>query len=236
VATAKGTAAQYFGSRYFSSGGGTIVRVVDFAHPLRTVTPTLDGDVLKVLAGADAEFTASRIARMVPEGSERGVRKVLDRLVRQGTVRTNQAGPVRMFRLNREHLAAGAIIGLSRLGAQLVEHLATAVGAWQVKPVAAAVFGSVARGEAGPDSDIDILIIRPARRSPESPVWSTQIADLQTAVTKWTGNDARVLEYGADELIASRVTRERVLRDAMHHGLFFHGSANVIRRRSRGAK
>lgn len=208
---------------------------MDFAHPLRTVTPTLDGEVLRVLAGADDDFTAARIARMVPKGSERGVRKVLDRLVRQGTVRMSQAGPVRMFALNREHLAAVAIIGLSRLGAQLVERLVTAVSAWQVKPVAAAVFGSVARGEAGPDSDVDILIIRPARRSSESPAWTSQVAELQTAVTEWTGNDARVLEYGADELTAGRVKRERVLRDAMHDGLFFHGSANVIRKRLRGA-
>jgi predicted nucleotidyltransferase len=208
---------------------------MDFAHPLRTVTPTLDGEVLKVLAGADDDFTAARIARMLPAGSERGVRKVLDRLVRQGTVRMSQAGPVRMFSLNREHLAAVAIIGLSRLRAQLVERLATAVSAWQVKPVAAAVFGSVARGEAGPDSDVDILIIRPARRSSESPAWTSQVAELQTAVAEWTGNDARVLEYGADELTAGRVKRERVLRDAMHDGLFFHGSANVIRKRLRGA-
>jgi predicted nucleotidyltransferase len=209
---------------------------MDFAHPLRAVTPTLDGDVLKVLAGADAEFTAARVARMVPEASERGVRKVLDRLVRQGTVRMNQAGPVRVFSLNREHVAADAIIGLSRLRAQLVERLTTAVSTWRVKPLAAAVFGSAARGEAGPDSDIDILVIRPARRSPDAPVWSTQIGDLQTAVTKWTGNDARVLEYGADELTAGRAMRDRVLRDAMQHGLFFHGSASAIRRRLRGAK
>lgn len=209
---------------------------MDFAHPLRAVTPTLDGDVLKVLAGADADFTAARIARMVPEASERGVRKVLDRLVRQGTVRMNQAGPVRVFSLNREHLAADAIIGLSRLRAQLVERLTTAVSTWQVKPLAAAVFGSVARAEAGPDSDIDILVIRPARRSPEGPVWSTQIGDLQTAVTKWTGNDARVLEYGADELADGRVSRDRVLRDAMENGLFFHGSTSAIRRRLREAK
>jgi predicted nucleotidyltransferase len=208
---------------------------MDFARPLRTVTPTLDGDVLTVLAGADADFTAARIAQLVPDGSERGVRKVLDRLVRQGTVRMNQAGPVRLFSLNREHLAAGAVIELSRLRLRLVERLTTAIDEWQVKPVAAAVFGSVARGEAGPDSDIDIIIVRPARRSPESPVWRTQIADLQTAVTKWTGNDARVLEYGADELTAHRLRRERVLREAVHDGLFFHGSADAIRRRSRRA-
>jgi predicted nucleotidyltransferase len=209
---------------------------MNFARPLGTVTPTLDADVLKVLAGADAEFTAARVTRMVPAASERGVRKVLDRLVRQGSVRMNSAGPVKLFSLNRDHLAADAIIGLSRLRAQLVERLDTAVSTWQVKPLAAAVFGSVARGEAGPDSDIDILIIRPARRSPDAPAWRNQIAELQTAVTNWTGNDARVLEYGADELSAGRVTRDRVLRDAMQHGLFFHGSASAIRRRMRAAK
>jgi Nucleotidyltransferase domain len=209
---------------------------MDFGQPLGTVTPTLDGDVLKVLAGADADFTAARITRMVPEASESGVRKVLDRLVRQGTVRMNRTGPVKLFSLNRDHLAAEAIIGLTRLRGQLLDRLTTAVSTWQVKPLAAAVFGSVARGDAGPDSDVDILVIRPARRSPDAPVWSTQMGDLQGAVTKWTGNDARILEYGADELAAGRTTRDRVLRDAVEHGLFFHGSASAIRKRMRGAR
>jgi predicted nucleotidyltransferase len=209
---------------------------MDFVRPLGTVTPTLDGDVLKVLAGAEADFTAARITRMVPEASEAGVRKVLDRLVRQGTVRVNLAGPVKLFSLNRDHLAADAILALSRLRAQLLERLVAEVDSWQVKPLAAAVFGSAARNEAGPDSDVDILVIRPARRSPEAPVWRTQVAELQTAVTKWTGNDARVLEYGADELVAGRVTRDRVLIDALQHGLFFHGSASAIRNRMRVAK
>jgi nucleotidyltransferase-like protein len=209
---------------------------MDFAHPLGTVTPTLDGDVLKVLAGADAEFTAARIARLIPEGSERGVRKVLDRLVREGTVRMNQSAPVRLFSLNRDHLAADAIICLSSLRVQLVERLASAVGTWSVKPVAAALFGSAARDAASPDSDVDILIIRPRGQSPGSPPWGDQIAELQAAVTRWTGNDARILEFGAEELAGAIPSREPVLREAMRDGLFVHGSASAIRKRLRQAR
>lgn len=201
---------------------------MNFRRPFETVTPTLDGDVLAVLAGADAEFTAARVARMVGDASERGVRNALDRLARQGIVHLNRTTPVKLFALNRDHLAAPWVIGLAGLRAQLLDRLERAVADWTVKPLAAALFGSVARGEAGPDSDVDVLIVRPARQDPDSGDWPQQMEALRSALTAWTGNDARLLEYGADEI--ELMPSERVVRDALRDGIFFHGSAAAVRR------
>lgn len=203
---------------------------MNFRRPFETVTPTLDGDVLAVLAGADAEFTAAQVARMVGDASERGVRNALDRLARQGIVHLNRTTPVKLFALNRDHLAAPWVIGLSGLRAQLLDRLERAVGDWTVKPLAATLFGSVARGEAGPDSDVDVLVVRPARQDPDSGDWPQQVEALRSALTAWTGNDARLLEYGADEIELLTSRRERVVREALRDGIFFHGSAAAVRR------
>jgi len=50
-------------------------------QPLAAITPTLDGDVLVVLARADAPFTAGVIQKLLGGRSYAGIRKVLDRLV-----------------------------------------------------------------------------------------------------------------------------------------------------------
>ena len=52
--------------------------------PFATVTPTLDGDVLAVLASADVTFTVSQIQRILTTVSGEGIRKVLTRLTAQG--------------------------------------------------------------------------------------------------------------------------------------------------------
>jgi predicted nucleotidyltransferase len=190
---------------------------------LRAITPTLDGDVLAVLAGADAEFTGRQVHGLVRHGSERGVRNALDRLARQGVVSTRGAGRANLYRLNREHLAAPWIEGLASMRSQLLQRLSEMVEAWAIQPVVAVVFGSVARGDASEDSDLDLLVVRPANCSADFPTWETQLAELEESATKWTGNDARILEFGAHELEA-QARSEAVLREAASEGVTFFGS------------
>ena len=48
---------------------------MDLGRPLATVTPTLDGDVLQVLATHDVSFTAGQVRRVLNNFSEEGIRK-----------------------------------------------------------------------------------------------------------------------------------------------------------------
>jgi hypothetical protein len=120
---------------------------MDFAHPLRVVSPTLDGDVLAVLAGADDEFSGRRIHRVMGHGSEPGVRKAVERLVDQGVVLRSQAGRANLYRLNRLHLAAAAIESLAAARAELTARLREAIAGWKHPPLCAVLFGSAARAE-----------------------------------------------------------------------------------------
>jgi predicted nucleotidyltransferase len=195
---------------------------MDFRRPLSVVAPTLDGDVLGVLAGADEEFTGRRIHRVLGHSSEHGVRKAADRLVEQGIVSRRQAGQAKLYSLNRSHLAAPYVEGLGSLRAQLVQRLKDLVTGWKTPPGYVFLFGSVARGEAGPESDLDLLVVRRLPTKEESPRWQDQLANLEREATVWTGNEARVIEYGKRDF-ADPAVRE-VVEEVLGEGIKIFGS------------
>lgn len=174
-------------------------------RPLGVLTPTLDGDVLGVLAAATTSFTGRQIARLLPDHSQSGVQNVLRRLVQQGIVTLTAAGSAHLYSLNRDHLAAAYVIGLRRLQDQFRQRLSTLVSEWPVPAEVVIVFGSAARGTMEPDSDIDLFVVRPP--SVDDDLWAEQTAVLTERVSAWTGNQARIVEMTAAEA-----------RDGLVHG------------------
>ena len=198
-------------------------------RPFSTVTPTLDGGVLAVLAAADATFTISQINRILTTVSGEGIRKVLTRLSAQGVVLHDQVGRTNIYRLNREHLAAQPILALATLTSTFLKRLETHLERWDEAPKYAAVFGSAATGRMTLDSDIDLFLVRVASPEPvadhnDSDVWEQQVAELTRAVTAWTGNDARVVEYTEDDLHAAAAAGEPLLADIAAQGLTVAGT------------
>lgn len=197
---------------------------MDFRRPFQVITPSLDGDVLEVLAGTTAGLTGREIERLAGR-SQDGVRKVLARLVEEGVVLQEPVGRAFRYSLNREHVAAPWIEGLAGLRAQLIGRLRERIESWEVRPSVAVLFGSAARGEAGTESDLDLLVIRPKRVDPDSDPWSGQITELASAATAWSGNDMRVLEYGEEELTRAD---EPVVREAAAEGISLYGAVETL--------
>jgi hypothetical protein len=205
---------------------------MNFHRPMEAVVPTLDADVLAVLSRADTELTGREIQRMAARGSHQGIRNAAERLTRQGVVRRRLAGSAHLYRLNREHVAAPWIEGLANLPEQVIDRLRNTIGAWREPPVLAVLFGSVATGKATSESDLDLLIVRPTGCDPDAPAWRDQIAGLEEQATAWTGNDARIVEFGEAELTQNRA--EPLLTDALAEGIELHGSRSVLRRLAKG--
>jgi predicted nucleotidyltransferase len=189
-------------------------------RPFATVTPTLDGEVLTVLATHDVTFTTGQIHRILTSVSEEGIRKVLARLVVQGVVLADRVGNAFAYRLNTEHLAAEPIQALARLMPNFLTRLERHLEDWKQPPAYAAVFGSAAQGAMTVHSDLDLLLVR--ERGTSDSLWAQQVDELAATVTRWTGNDARVVEYTTTELRAAR--NESVVRDVVDHGLTVAGS------------
>lgn len=207
---------------------------MELSHPLRVVTSALDGDVLEVLARADAAFTGREVARLVGASKE-GTRHALARLTEQGIVLREPAGAARLYRLNRDHLAAPAIIALVGLREELLQRLRQALAGWQPAACYAALFGSTARGQERPDSDLDVFLLRPAGIGVDHPAWDAQVAALAGQATAWTGNDTRILQVGLDEL-GDADEPGGVLDDVLRDGIPLTGSQSTLRRTLRSIR
>jgi predicted nucleotidyltransferase len=207
---------------------------MDFRRPLSVVAPTLDGDVLGVLAGAHEEFTGRRIHQVLGRGSEAGVRKAADRLVEQGIVTRRQAGQAKLYSLNRNHLAAAYIEGLGSLRSKLIKKLKATVGRWETPPAYMALFGSVARGEAGPQSDLDLFVLRPPGTLASNSVWQEQLAKLENDATVWTGNEARIVQFRVAELKDLEV--RKIVREVSREGVPIYGDPSELRLAPRKVK
>ena len=171
---------------------------MELQHPFHAITTSVDGDVLRVLAGADSAFAISTLVHLMRGRSVQGVRNSLERLAEQGIVLIDETTRTRTYRLNRAHLLADAIMNIAdvrtRFLAKLRERLAAASRLFEY----AALYGSAARGDMRPDSDIDILLVR----SPTADL--TQVdafaADLERDVASWTGNLASLLVVAAADV------------------------------------
>lgn len=193
---------------------------MDARHPLAVVTPTLDGDVLAHLALTHAAFTPGQLKRLLPKASVEGVRKVLNRLTKHGVVTATRVGNAAViYELNREHLAAEAIIDLANQAKTLRQRIEALLADWTEPPVYAAMFGSWARGAADTDSDVDLFLVRPNDAEDEN--WDLQIDALEHAVARWTGNDARA--FVVEEARLSQMRSEPVLMSIRSEGLTLHG-------------
>ena len=204
---------------------------MDAQHPLAVVTPTIDGDVLAVLALADAPFTTGQLHRTLSRFSEDGIRKALARLREQGIVLSELAGNAHLYRFNREHLAAEPIRALATLRQSLLSRIEERLASWTWPPIYAAVFGSMARATAGASSDIDLLLVKGDDVPDEK--WEAQVAELAHAITTWTGNDARPITFTVSDVARRRT--ERLFREVVAEGLTVFGKRSWLQRQIGGA-
>lgn len=204
--------------------------------PFATVTPTLDGDVLAVLASADVTFTISQIQRILTTVSGEGIRKVLNRLTTQGVVLHDQVGRTNTYRLNTEHLATKPIMALAQLHSTFLEHLEEHLDGWGNTVRYAAVFGSAATGSMKLDSDIDLFLVRADATGPDGDddVWEQRVTELARLVTAWTGNDGRIVEYTENELRDAIADGEPLLFDVSKQGLTVTGTRAWFDKQLRG--
>jgi Nucleotidyltransferase domain len=184
---------------------------MDVSRPISAVAPSLEGEVLQTLAGTTSAMTGRQVAVMTGRSSHSGVLDALHRLSEQGLVDRVELNRAFLFSLNREHLAADAVIALTRLRTKLVEELRREIAGWEIAPVHASLFGSTARGDGDIHSDIDLFVVRPVAVDEEDRQWRTQADGLATRIERWTGNRASVLDIAEAETARLRTERPPIV-------------------------
>jgi hypothetical protein len=173
---------------------------MNISRAYSAVAPTVEGDVLVVLAGTTQPLSGRRVARLARRGSIAAVAKALDRLVRQGLVLRQEAPPASLYTLNRDHVAASTVEHLALIRTELLDRLRHAFSTWSILPTHASLFGSAARGDGDLDSDIDIFVVRPASVDSEDATWEGQLKDIGDAILAWTGNPAGIIDFAEQDI------------------------------------
>lgn len=181
---------------------------MNLSAPHTAVAPKVDGKILIVLSGTTRPLSGREVARLAG-ASQNATNLVLRRLVEHGLVHVQEAGrgAALLYTLNRDHIAAEAVLILASLRSRFFARLKEAVRRWSLQPVHASVFGSAARGDGDVESDIDLFIVRPNGIGEDDERWRAQIDRLAKQVESWTGNRAGIAE--ASQADARRLKRER---------------------------
>lgn len=201
---------------------------MDLERPFTVITPTADGDALAVLAGAEKGFTAAEVRSVAGRRSIEGMRRALKRLEAQGIVVASRAGNTTVYQLNRAHLAAASVLAIADLKRELIERTRSLIGAWETPCAFAAMFGSAARGAMVPESDVDLLVVRPSAVGADDEGWAAQTDGLRATVSRWTGNDVRVLELCTEDIAVEASKARSVLHDVRREGIWLGGRRSYL--------
>ena len=163
---------------------------MDLGSPVLDVAPAVRGALLQALSRLEQPLTRRKLAAAtgVAPGNASAV---IEELIQSGLVNETVAGRSSMVVLNRNHLAAGPVLALAGLRGELIRRLRERLSEWPDLH-GAWLFGSVARGDADRDSDVDIVIVADDLQLPDL---HERLSRLQADVRSWTGNDLQLVEH-----------------------------------------
>lgn len=197
---------------------------VEFSSPLRSLTPSVDAVVLTVLAGTHGSLSQTQVHRLAGRASRSGVALALERLAGQGVVSGHPAAYGRLYSLNREHVLAPAILAAVDARAEFLGRLRSACIEFGTKVLSAALYGSVVRGEANADSDVDLLLVVAHDETVDNPDFVAKVAALEAKVLSWSGNRLQPLVITLASLQRMATNREPIVSEWLTDADTLHGT------------
>lgn len=179
-----------------------------FGEPFGGIMPGARGGVLSVLLRTGAPLTGRRVHALVDGGHGlSAVQRALRDLEELGLTITETVGRAGVHRINEDHVAIPALRAIRSPLEMLAEVVADAAPGVE----AVVLFGSVARGEPGPDSDIDLAVVA-------ADDWDGR-STLQEQVSTRLGNGCDVLHLTASHFRQPVGDREPVIDEILRDGV-----------------
>ena len=188
---------------------------MDWQNPLRSIAPTVDADVLQVLARTHESVTGNRLAQLAGR-SYAQVHAVVGRLVDHGIVDVRQVGRTYAYSLNRSRSLANGITATVAAPEDVESSIRDDVSEWSLQPVSVAIFGSAARRSATHESDVDLLIIREDNVDEDDPVWSGRVGALAHMAEMMSGNLVQIVDLRESELDEAAENQQPLIA-TLHH-------------------
>jgi predicted nucleotidyltransferase/DNA-binding transcriptional ArsR family regulator len=195
---------------------------MDFVRPIEAIVPGAQGRVLAVLAETTAELNVRTISQLAGV-SQAQVSRLLPDLVELGVVERREVPPSSLFRLVPDHVASRVLLALARSTDIVFDEIGRMAGALPRPPVSTIIFGSLARREAEVESDIDIVVVRPATIDEDDDAWAESLEGWRLDVQRRTGNRVEVLEVSADEAAKKVAGRSPLWVDIHRDGRVVQG-------------
>jgi predicted nucleotidyltransferase len=187
---------------------------VDFTQPFGGIIPGARGAVLAVLLRAGEALTGRQVHGLVSDRfSLWSVQEALKALSHLGIVENRTVGRATVHSIDEDHSAVAPLRALSDPIAALTSTVRATIDS---SVDAVLVFGSIARGEAHSDSDIDLAVIAASG-------WDRR-AELQDAVQRSMGNECDVLVFSPEEFQQLAHDAEPVVADILRDGIALVGS------------
>ena len=186
-----------------------------FGEAFGGLIPGARGEVLAVLLRTGVPLTGRQVhALLSDQFSLWSVQQALAALVGLGVVESQTVGRAMIHSINEDHYAIGPLRVLLDPYAALRDTVRDAVSS---SASAVILFGSVARGEAIADSDIDLVVLAP-------PDWDGR-SELQDVVRARIGNHCDVLMFTPEEFARLAASGdEPVVSDILADGVVLLGS------------
>jgi predicted nucleotidyltransferase len=114
---------------------------------------------------------------------------------------------------------------LSAVGArqEIFNRLRMAAAALDPMPVSVALYGSFARRQAGPDSDLDLLLVLDESFDRHADPWQAQLDDLEQQVLAWTGNALEVLQLSTRQVADAVAAKEPLMQSLLDEAVTLLG-------------
>lgn len=195
---------------------------MDLSSPLSSLMNPLEAAALTVLARADAEFTGRRVAQLAGGQRPASIHAALQRLADVGLVVADPQPHATMYRANRAHLLWASVEAGLDARKELRRRLTDYFEARSPEGASLLLYGSLARGESGPDSDLDLAVILPdAVEIDEGEDFTYQLAEL---IESWTGNVAQINAFRHADIRRHAQSGEPLLASWLREGVLIAGS------------
>jgi predicted nucleotidyltransferase len=193
---------------------------VTLSSPLEDLISPEKALILTVLERTGQPLTGRTIAALTGTVSQSTTSRLLIQLGQRGLVMQVPGG----YELNRDHLSYRAIEALLGARDELQRRVREDVNAWDSPPLSVILFGSAARRQDTPGSDIDLLVVRPTTVSFDDQRWAMNVANLSERVSRWCGSPCEVLEYSPDELAELTRIDDPLIASLIRDGITFVGA------------
>lgn len=168
---------------------------VDFTAPLEAVFPGASAAVLAVLARAERPMTLRQIGDRAGVSHPQVARHV-ERFQMLGLVRREVVG--RSHHVQLVDGAVGSLVRrLGRVDELVIDRMRATAARLEPNTMSIVVFGSFARGAAGPESDIDVAIVA---ADPELPVWLEEVSGWVEEMAEYSGSPVAEIVVSLHEL------------------------------------